>query len=397
MKDALLDAIVAAPDDDAPRLVWADREGGERGELVVVQCALARHDVPRGEQVRLRARERELLHTNAERWSGLREVLGQTWYGGLFTRGFVERVSIELETLAERAGELFERAPLVRSIELRNDSTAKTGYGGTYDPYWELVAERHTRAYAAFPAGRVTSLTATPVVYGGDFGDGIDVPPCSFADEFVALIGATRAFARLESLTLRDDATLDPSKLGPLARLAELHTLISGGTPALVAALRAMPSLARIRVPRHGLDLEALLAAPELARVTALHFDQLDDSELARVVASPAVGNVGRFEVKRGSPAYQVRPLARSPHLRKLVALDVPLDDRGLAELAAAPIAPELRELAAREITAASIDTLLAAFPALERVHLGDTRYPRSRKIEEHLDAIRAVVPVVVS
>ena len=32
--DPLLDAILANPDDDAPRLVWADREGGERGELV---------------------------------------------------------------------------------------------------------------------------------------------------------------------------------------------------------------------------------------------------------------------------------------------------------------------------------------------------------------------------
>ena len=41
MTDALIAAILAHPDDDAPRLVWADREGGERGELVVVQCALA--------------------------------------------------------------------------------------------------------------------------------------------------------------------------------------------------------------------------------------------------------------------------------------------------------------------------------------------------------------------
>ncbi|MFO0740345.1 MAG: TIGR02996 domain-containing protein [Labilithrix sp.] len=62
MTDALIAAILAHPDDDAPRLVWADREGGERGELVVVQCALAAEPpLPRAERDRLRARERELL------------------------------------------------------------------------------------------------------------------------------------------------------------------------------------------------------------------------------------------------------------------------------------------------------------------------------------------------
>jgi uncharacterized protein (TIGR02996 family) len=42
---ALLDDIIAAPDDDAPRLVYADwllaRED-PRGELITVQCELAR-------------------------------------------------------------------------------------------------------------------------------------------------------------------------------------------------------------------------------------------------------------------------------------------------------------------------------------------------------------------
>jgi hypothetical protein len=36
--------------------VWADREGGERGELVVIQCALARAGDPA-----LARREAELL------------------------------------------------------------------------------------------------------------------------------------------------------------------------------------------------------------------------------------------------------------------------------------------------------------------------------------------------
>ncbi|MBA3499354.1 MAG: hypothetical protein H0T65_03220, partial [Deltaproteobacteria bacterium] len=38
----ILAECAANPDDDAPRLVWADLVGGERGELVVIQCDLAR-------------------------------------------------------------------------------------------------------------------------------------------------------------------------------------------------------------------------------------------------------------------------------------------------------------------------------------------------------------------
>jgi uncharacterized protein (TIGR02996 family) len=58
---ALLAAIRATPDDDAPRLVYADwlEEHGqpERAEFIRVQCELARHESPT-----LRQREAELHH-----------------------------------------------------------------------------------------------------------------------------------------------------------------------------------------------------------------------------------------------------------------------------------------------------------------------------------------------
>ena len=44
--DAFLDQILTDPDDDRPRMVYADwllGEGDPRGELIAVQCALARH------------------------------------------------------------------------------------------------------------------------------------------------------------------------------------------------------------------------------------------------------------------------------------------------------------------------------------------------------------------
>src|SRR4051812_47076638 len=88
--DAFLQAIIENPDDDTPRLVYADyldERGDPRGEFIRVQIALARlpDDHPRREG--LEARERGLLKTHEEEWAGrLKGLVGNYW----FRRGFVE-------------------------------------------------------------------------------------------------------------------------------------------------------------------------------------------------------------------------------------------------------------------------------------------------------------------
>ena len=70
--DAFLAAILAAPDDDAPRLIyadWLDEQGQpERAEFIRVQCTLAR--LPDGDKRReeLEARNRALLAGHQEDW-----------------------------------------------------------------------------------------------------------------------------------------------------------------------------------------------------------------------------------------------------------------------------------------------------------------------------------------
>src|SRR6185436_11524983 len=77
---SLLDAVIATPEDDAPRLVYADWLASRpeptlaaRGELIVVQCALEGMADP-AEHNRLKARDFELI-----------DKLGSTWcsYAGL--------------------------------------------------------------------------------------------------------------------------------------------------------------------------------------------------------------------------------------------------------------------------------------------------------------------------
>jgi uncharacterized protein (TIGR02996 family) len=97
-EQALLNAVIAAPDDDLPRLVYADwlEEHGraERAELIRVQCSLARPQADyreTDERKRWAQRERWLLQRYSVPWrKELPQVPAVEW--GRFERGMVESV-----------------------------------------------------------------------------------------------------------------------------------------------------------------------------------------------------------------------------------------------------------------------------------------------------------------
>ena len=97
--DALRRVILAEPDDDTPRLIYADwlEEHGDpnRADFIRVQIEHAR--LPRWDarQVRLQLHERELLAHYGARWrADLPDIHGVTW--GEFRRGFIEPIAREL-------------------------------------------------------------------------------------------------------------------------------------------------------------------------------------------------------------------------------------------------------------------------------------------------------------
>jgi uncharacterized protein (TIGR02996 family) len=114
-------AIREAPEDDAPRLVYADwlEEAGEvdRAELIRVQCALAKlgpdRRKGRKERVRLEPREKALLANHADCWlAPLRAVLQGSnpwdredrWLDRLkFRRGFLNGSHFGLESACRLA------------------------------------------------------------------------------------------------------------------------------------------------------------------------------------------------------------------------------------------------------------------------------------------------------
>jgi len=89
--EALLQAIYDAPDDDAPRLVYADallERGDPRGELITLQCRLAQR-----EDRELRKREQELLEAHGKQWLG--ELAPVVMAGYRFERGFLAECRVE--------------------------------------------------------------------------------------------------------------------------------------------------------------------------------------------------------------------------------------------------------------------------------------------------------------
>jgi uncharacterized protein (TIGR02996 family) len=115
---ALLEAVLADPADDAPRLIyadWLDEHGdGARAEFIRVQCALPRLTVSDDRYWELQARERQLLWANGKHWAGPLRRLVKRWH---FRRGLVEAVTLRADAFLRQADTLFRVAP-IRDVRL---------------------------------------------------------------------------------------------------------------------------------------------------------------------------------------------------------------------------------------------------------------------------------------
>jgi len=115
-REAFLQTILEAPDDDTARLIFADwleeRGESERAELIRVQCELARlpEDNPRHPHyAEWKAREQALLRAHEREWAAPLAALVSGWE---FRRGFVDVVTMAAPAFLEHGQELFRVAPI---------------------------------------------------------------------------------------------------------------------------------------------------------------------------------------------------------------------------------------------------------------------------------------------
>ncbi|MBX3230615.1 MAG: TIGR02996 domain-containing protein [Labilithrix sp.] len=281
----LLDAIVAHPDDDDARLVYADwleAQGDTRGELIQLQVQLARlaADDPKRADLEARVELIDALHAKdwlADLWA---LSLPQTKFG--FRRGFVETIATSMSVATTRADDLLARAPLLSVLEL-------------------FVEGQRERMALADPAStrllaRATELT----IYGRRAGNTwMRRGPIARLDRLAATPFTRLRSLRLASLRVRPGALgrfLASPHLATLEVLALDLALESAGA---LAGVFASPACPRLRV----LDLAGTwLHDDALAWLAGWSFlDQLEVLDLSR-------GNVS---------ADRARPIAlRHRHLR---------------------------------------------------------------------------------
>ncbi len=114
----LLAAVLAAPDDDAPRLAyaaWLSAQGDPRGEFIAAQCRLARQRPNPQRRHELAERERELGQSLRKAFAAEVKKTADHWE---IRRGFIDEIRTDADKLLAGWQPLFASQP-IRRLTLR--------------------------------------------------------------------------------------------------------------------------------------------------------------------------------------------------------------------------------------------------------------------------------------
>jgi uncharacterized protein (TIGR02996 family) len=370
LEEAFLRDVVAHPDEDAPRLAYADwlQEQGDpvrqaRGEFIAVQCAI-RRDEQRGQyRKEMKKRQRELSVGLRTTWLPETTVTGPR-HKVEFSRGFVETVQLDgegcpLEDFLARAAELFRREPAIRrvcvapsTVERHPDLMPRLLALPELPRLLKLTLEENRLGPAQLRALGAPALRGLRrlVLNDNQLGDegatvlaGLDslaelealVLERSWIIDGGIFLSRSPHLRRLLYLGLSDNAVSNRTLRGlaTATGLDSLKTLALAdceiseqGARALTAGplLDRLPKLdlARNRLGDEG--AAALAASAHLAGVRELNlsWNGIDDGGMAELARSRHVGGLEVLAVT-GNPFGEAggRALATSPHLRRLRAL----------------------------------------------------------------------------
>jgi uncharacterized protein (TIGR02996 family) len=327
-EQAFLSAIRENPNDDAPRLVyadWLDEHGNAaRAEFIRVQCRLGGLDEDDPQSSDLRRREYELLADHWGEWAG--PLIGRVrrWR---FRRGFIDQVKLEAGQFLKEGRWLLDFAP-VEELDVRHPNV---------EDLRALLASRHIR--------RIARLNL-------DFAE--------VGNAGLALLAQSPNLAGLAHLSLRFN-NVGVEGLLALAEAPHLTSLRSLDVTANDLPRSAFGEfLAACRLPLEGLSwddaigpegIRDLSASPLAGRLKELHFRDahLGPKGLRLLARSSAFARLEELRIERDTiGSAGARALAGSPLLRRLAALELScgqLDDDGAEALACLAQAPALRGL----------------------------------------------------
>ena len=325
-EQAFLAAIVATPDDDTPRLVFADwldeRARGDdaaRAALIRAQCQLE-HLAPGGKERRaLEKQAKAILKEHEGKWAKALSDAGivDRWE---FRRGFIDGVTMSATGFALDPELLFRVAPTVRTARFPNASN-QVGELAECEYFARLASVDLSRMClcdycpiqndlrALFRSKHAQSLTKLNVA-----GDRMDAAG-------VKRLAASAALARLTTLDVSDnpfsaDGVL---ALGKAKHLKHLTTLNLSGTevpvynPAdphagaeAVAALNNLPALTHLGLSNNGYNAAAvrtIVAAPLFAQLVSLDLSHnpIRPTGAKVLAALPATAKLESLDVRKCS------------------------------------------------------------------------------------------------
>jgi uncharacterized protein (TIGR02996 family) len=381
-----LERIRAAPDDDTPRLVYADylddTDDPARAEFIRVQIALTR--VSRFDPVRpaLVALERALLDQHASRWTA--HLRGRA-SGPVFRRGLIEEVKVTARQFLACGAELFAADPVrhVHLLDLGDYPEALHSpllgrlTGLTVFAQW--LGERSVRegllARAAAESPHLGSLKSLHLGRNrlGDAGVGwladaphlagledLDLSENELTDGAAWVLAGCPRFARLRRLelagnSLSADGAAALAGSGYLARCDRLglrgNALHRRPTGAGLGGLTRFACLdvSDTRLGPAGLT-DLLAGANPRVRELDLSATDLGDAGAVVLAESPAVGDLRALHLQSNRIGDAgLAALARSPHLTRLRELDVthnPVGTLGLRAVLRPGALPALKVLA---------------------------------------------------
>jgi uncharacterized protein (TIGR02996 family) len=366
LAEAFLQAIHDNPEDDTPRLVYADclEENGDsaRAEFIRVQCEKVQ--LPRWHRrwPLLAWRERALLARHEHAWRGeLPEIPGVEW--GAFERGFVHEVRVDNGlVLSDHAEEICRSAP-VRWATI-------TGYQSWPDcpPVPFLSGLRlesdlnalHEEPDRVFQSPLLSKLKA------------LDLSGLSMEGEQFAALGRTVQLGNLETLLL-DDCFMGNGNLRPFAESAQFRNLT---TLSMKGNRYGYYEDARIRPA----DAALLARSPYLTQLRSLDLtgNELDGPALFDLLESPHLTNLRELALSHNritkdgmTRLFEAQTATR---LHRLALDHNPIGDAGAQVLAGAAFCAELcdLDLDTCEISAKGVRTLAEApwFGGLGRLNL---------------------------
>jgi uncharacterized protein (TIGR02996 family) len=338
IEQAFFERIRDEPEDDSPRLIYADwlDENGqpERAEFIRLQCALERLPEDSPSRAELRERERQLAEANEARWSAQISPLVSGLY---FRRGVIDSVAADARQFLKNGPAIFDLAP-VRKV--RFVSVGESLPTLVQSPLLQLIRELDFSENALGNRGPVLLAKSRHLTRL----DALNLSFTALGDKGLQALATSPAFERLRSLKINDNTRLGIPGIRALAE-----------SPFLTA-------LTDLDVSGNGLSdvaLRPLFDGPPGSRLFRLNVvgNRLRDAGTAALVAAPVFRQMaerdGFIDLRRVEMGPEgAKALAASPALARVERLDLEgnvLGDAGLTALAASPHLTQLRELLLRD------------------------------------------------